>query len=74
MSRYIKVHDNEWQMPILEGYKMACCDCGLVHNINFKIVKEDNVDKEIKGARVILQATRNTRATGQVRRHKNKKP
>jgi hypothetical protein len=72
MSRYIRVYDNEWQMPILEGYKMACCDCGLVHTINFIIVKGNNVDKEIKGARVILQATRNKRATAQMRSHKNK--
>jgi hypothetical protein len=72
--RYKRVKDMEWQMPILEGYKMACCDCGLVHTMNFKIIKEDNQEEEIEGARVLVQATRNERATAQIRRHKKKKP
>jgi hypothetical protein len=70
--KYKQMKDMEWQMPILEGYKMACYDCGLVHTMNFKIVKEDNQEKEIKGARVLIQAKRNERATAQVRRHKKK--
>lgn len=42
---------------------MACCDCGLVHNVDFRIYK----------GRVQLKATRNNRATEQKRRHmKNK--
>jgi hypothetical protein len=70
--RYKKVKEMEWQMPILKGYKMACCDCGLVHTINFKIIQEADQDKEVKGVRILMQASRNKRATGQMRRHKNK--
>lgn len=65
--------------PIMRGYKMACCDCGLVHDMQFevgKIVKEnkdgsfvvDHMDPN--KYRVIFRARRNNRSTGQVRRHK----
>ena len=27
----------EWVQPITEGYRMACCDCGLVHLMDFRI-------------------------------------
>lgn len=47
-----------WIQPVIRGYKMACCDCGLVHSLNFRV----------SGGRVQFQASRNARATGQKRR------
>lgn len=29
----------EWNSPKMKGYKMQCCDCGLIHEIDFKVVK-----------------------------------
>lgn len=26
----------DWVMPIPKGYLMKCCDCGLVHEMQFK--------------------------------------
>lgn len=28
-----------WVSPIMKGYKMQCCDCGLIHEIDFKVVR-----------------------------------
>ncbi len=28
-----------WQYPVMTGYLLACCDCGLVHRVEFKTVK-----------------------------------
>lgn len=28
-----------WVSPKMKGYKMKCCECGLVHEIEFKIVR-----------------------------------
>jgi len=42
-----------------EDYKMACCDCGLVHRLNFTV----------KGGTLVMRAWRDNRATGQIRRH-----
>jgi hypothetical protein len=59
MSRYASVASGQWVQPIRRGYKMACCDCGLVHVVDFRI----------RHGRIQLRAVRDARATGQVRRH-----
>lgn len=51
---------SRWVQPIEKGYKMSCCDCGLVHTMEFRI--EDD--------RAQFRVRRNARATGQVRRHR----
>lgn len=53
---------SRWISPKRKGYKMCCCDCGLVHNMDFKIV----------GKEIFFRAQRNNRATGQVKRRKLK--
>lgn len=35
--RYKKVKAGHWEQPIRHGYKMVCCDCGLVHNMDFRV-------------------------------------
>ncbi len=67
MARYVVMHETngrwtEWVQPIRRGYKLCCCDCGLVHDVDFRIQK----------GRVQFRASRNTRSTGQVRRHRPK--
>jgi hypothetical protein len=32
-----KVEAGEWVQPIVDGYRMQCCDCGLVHRMDFRI-------------------------------------
>lgn len=49
---------SDWIHP-LPGYKFSCCDCGLVHNLEFRI---DDLN------RVNFRAQRNKRSTSQVRR------
>jgi hypothetical protein len=64
--KFKKVKPNEWQYPIMKGYKMACCDCGLVHNMTFKVIDGDT-QKSIKNGRVLIKATRNKVLTKQLR-------
>lgn len=64
MSRYPKVKPGEWVRPIRKGYRMACCDCGLVHELEFKLIPHG------KGKKIILRAWRNERATAAVRRNR----
>ena len=35
--RYEQVYDDEWVTPRMKGWRMKCCDCGLVHEITFKV-------------------------------------
>lgn len=86
-KKYPKISQNEdgwsaWLKPVMKNYKMGCCDCGLVHNIDFKIIKEGKLVKEYGDGnhvfeysevsnpkyQVSLRASRNSRATGQLRR------
>ncbi len=30
---------SRWIQPVMKGYKMGCCDCGLVHEVEFKVLK-----------------------------------
>ena len=32
------VQSGEWVQPRRRGYWMKCCDCGLVHRMNFRLV------------------------------------
>lgn len=59
MARYEEPHEGEWIRPVRRGYKVACCDCGLVHSIDFRI----------KDRRIEFRVFADNRATGQVRRH-----
>lgn len=31
---------SRWQFPTMKQYFMGCCDCGLVHELEFKIIKQ----------------------------------
>lgn len=43
-------------------YKMACCDCNLVHRLRFTV----------RGKTLVIQGWRDNRSTAQLRRHRSK--
>ena len=63
--KYPQVHDGEWVMPARRKYRMMCCDCGLVHVIDFRLVK-----KKSGRTYLFLKAARHERATAGARRGK----
>lgn len=56
---YERPSAGEWVQPVKKAYKMACCDCGLVHNLDFRV----------KDGRIQFRAFRNNRSTALMRRH-----
>lgn len=52
--------DNKPYLVRKRGFRLACCDCGLVHVINFTVKKNRDL---------MVHFTRDNRATGQIRRH-----
>ncbi len=50
--------NGEWIAPKQRGFKDACCDCGLVHHMDFRVV-----DGQIQ-----FKAVRDERATAAMRR------
>lgn len=59
--KYKQVEAGEWVKPARKGYKMACCDCGLVHLLDFTIVGK-------KRKLILFRAFRDERATAAMRR------
>jgi hypothetical protein len=57
---YHEAEDDEWIDAAHRGHRIQCCDCGLVHNYDFRVVE----------GRVQFRAKRNNRATAAVKRHK----
>lgn len=57
---YRQQSDGEWVQPVRRGYKMACCDCSLVHRLDFRIYK----------GRIQFRAFRHNRATAAMRRRR----
>jgi hypothetical protein len=59
MTRYVQRKDGDaWEVPSGTLYRIACCDCGLVHDFVF-----------VAGKGVVgIAARRNKRATAQRRR------
>lgn len=66
--RYPSPKPGEWVQPEMRGYKLACCDCGLVHRMQFRIMSwQRGLFPRFK---VQFRVWRDNRATGAVRRHK----
>lgn len=57
----------DWIQPRMRSYRMSCCDCGLVHELQFRVVACG------RGHKVIFRARRHERATAAVRRHRKGK-
>lgn len=65
MSRYTQRRDGEgFTVPNKQMFKLACCDCGLVHQV--AVVAEGMR----KGAAIGMAATRDRRATAARRRNR----
>lgn len=56
--KYYVQQDGEWFQPC-GNYRMACCDCGLVHRFQFRI----------RDGKIQFRAWRDARSTAQKRRH-----
>ena len=86
MTKYYQVRSvagkfSEWMFPG-RSHKMACCDCGLVHDMQFRAVKVLGKGSTAaalrytampKGHAVVFRARRNEKATTAKRRENRKK-
>lgn len=70
---------SRWVPPLMKGYRLGCCDCSLVHDMEFITVKVIRClpdggweYKELDPAkyRVLFRARRNNRSTAAMRRNK----
>lgn len=38
---------SDWVCPKPQGYLMQCCDCELIHEVDFRVVKYESKDSEV---------------------------
>ena len=60
-ARYVQRQDGEWFGVNRRGHLIACCDCGLVHFVRFRLV----------GGRLQMQAHRDDKRSESRRRRKD---
>lgn len=82
VKKYQVQKEGELVLPVMKGYKMGCCDCGLVHKVDFVVIDKCNFKKdgsysykELKGKKlgVGMRVWRDERATSAHRRERKKK-
>jgi hypothetical protein len=70
--KYIEPETGEWVWPVHQGYRLRCCDCGLVHRMDFRAVsartKRPAADHSVK-----FRVFRDDRATAAIRREARKR-
>jgi hypothetical protein len=59
-TQYYHVADGEWIEVPKRKYREQCCDCGLIHRMNFRINAKGGIE---------IQAFRDARATNGARRY-----
>ena len=59
-SEYYHVTDGEWIEVPMRNHRDQCCDCGLIHRMNFRINNRGRLE---------VQAFRDARATNGARRY-----
>lgn len=57
---YYHVTDGEWIQVPMRGYKEQCCDCALIHRMNFRLTTKGKIE---------IQTFRDGRATSGARKH-----
>ena len=60
--RYTTPKVGEWVRPIRKGYRLRCCDCGLVHTMDFRLTPFG------RGHKIWFRVFRHNRATAASRR------
>ena len=61
--KYKYEKENGWVQPIRKKYRLMCCDCGLVHEMDFRLIKTK------RGSTIQFRVRRNERATWASRRN-----
>jgi len=77
MAKIPQLRDGEWVRPTRHrnGFKDVCCDCGLTHRVQYRVVyvgSEKNRPSSARDFDVEFRAWRDMRATTAVRRPKEK--
>lgn len=78
-KKFVQAFDGDRIAPQMKGYKLCCCDCGAVHDIDFEVVLEGDtrpngdwmtIQINNPSLRVVFTPVKNNRSTALKRRWK----
>ena len=58
-----QIQEGEWVIPRMSNYRMECCDCGLVHKLDFAVIDPETGNLQ-NGTRVAFRAYRAIKKKG----------
>jgi hypothetical protein len=58
----------EWTRPRMRNFREQCCDCGLIHRLDFRIVDSKGARVRPRGLTIEFRTRRDDRATAAARR------
>ncbi len=62
---------SDWEAPKMSNYRLQCCDCGLVHDIQFKVLTAKSRRIDGRTAQIQIRFRFNKISTEQVRKARN---
>jgi hypothetical protein len=65
---YDVISYGEWTRPRMRNFREQCCDCGLIHRLDFRIVDAKGRLRPSSGSRVEFRTRRDDRAIAAARR------
>jgi hypothetical protein len=66
-DKAVHAHDNDWLQPSANPFGHGCCDCGLYHQVTYRIV--DKKGREIKGAVLQMRWSQDRVETARLKHH-----
>jgi hypothetical protein len=68
--KYPVIAYGEWTRPRLRNFREQCCDCGLIHRLDFRIVDHRKRPRgRLHGLKIEFRTRRDDRATAAARPH-----
>lgn len=72
--KFQQAYDGVWIQPVRAGWQMACCDCGLVHDVSFRILNGRIQLKAYRNKKSTYNRRRTKKILNSLKKIKNKKP
>lgn len=57
-SRYHQVIEGEWVPTSMRRHRNQCCDCAMVHEIDFRVTKKERLEMRVRVNRRATAAAR----------------
>jgi hypothetical protein len=72
LEGYEQVYDGSWVPMAKKGQELQCCDCGLVHRIDFRVSSVGRIDARFYRDNRLTASARRLKTASSIRARKRK--